>query len=471
MANVIQILIETSAKGGAQIAAAAQGVSNLALQIAGYTTVAGAAEQVVGELASAVKELTIGFIDQTEQLQVHASTINSTIPQYRALNRALVESGSSGQGAEQALISFNTAVQSGDEMVKALGITTKDTYTAFLQAVDILAHMEDKNLANAAATQLFGMRQRELIGRAGALAAVIPELTDHYIKHEAALAAGRASAERLDTAWDRLGRVAEELRDKVGGAFAQLGEVIIRSDYRWRFIYDKAVADGARATNAAQQQITADMKKIEDAIRRALQQGEKLKKTMVELKEQFPGDLHEGIRREYGPQPEEVAPPPDRFEAPGQGPDTLQQYVEKWKKAHQEIADIVEQLATDISSTMGAALQGLLTGTMNFGQAMRSIFQGLVQSIINMLVTILRNAVFKWLIRIAGNILMPGLGEAGSAAFGSVFAAGASAPRMAARPIVYQSIQTIDVKSYVQQTLDPSGVIAASRRRRMAAPA
>lgn len=467
MANLVQILIETSAKGGEQIARAVSGVSGLASTITGSIVSANLLEDALRTLAGGVKDLTVGFVEQTEQLGLLSERLNLSIPQYQAIQRALVETGSSGQGSEMAILRFNQALESGDPILKALGVTAKDTYGAFMQSIDILSRLDDKQLANAVSAQLFGLRARELIGRQSQLAGLLPILIDHYTDLAVSQEAARASATRLDTAWDRVGRVAKDMGDKIGGAFAQFIDAAASGGMFGGLVkqfYTDSLSEAAQAAGIASQTITADFAKIREELKKLFEQSDKTKKKLVT--DWNTRDLFNGIDPTFGPQLPEFPAPPDTFQPPEQGPDTLEQFVEKWKEAHATITGIVQSLATNISQSFSTALEGLLSGTTSFAESMRSLFRGLVNSIISMLAEIARNAILGFILRIAGNLIFPGLGEAGAAAGGILMTRAAPA-----RTVVNNYVQTLGVRDVIRQMTDPAGAMAMAARRRSASPA
>ena len=174
--NAIEILIKARDEATAQLRAAAVAASGLTGSLHGLAAAAGPIGAVAAAMlgvASAAFVAARSLADEVEQLQNLSFQTGVTIQDLQILQQLLKEAGGTAGDATQAINFLNRAIATQDPLLAKLGITTKDTWTAFNQLVQILASSSNAADNAEVSARLLGRGFTQLLGKVPALAAAL----------------------------------------------------------------------------------------------------------------------------------------------------------------------------------------------------------------------------------------------------------------------------------------------------------
>jgi len=220
--NVIEILLKARDEATAQLKAAATATSGLNSALAGLSSIAGPVAAVTGALVavgSAAINAAKSLAEEVEQLQNLSSQSGVSIQNLQTLQQLLKEAGGSAGDATQAINFLNRAIATNDPLLKKLGITTRDTWTAFNQLVQVLASSDDAAARTEVAFQLLGRGSTVLLGKIDSIAAQLPNARSEMEKLGVVMGADTVEAAKaLDVQMDQLDRRWKGMVNTIKGA-------------------------------------------------------------------------------------------------------------------------------------------------------------------------------------------------------------------------------------------------------------
>lgn len=544
MGNVIEILLQGRNQTGPAFNAAGAQVRTLGRELANLNpAVGGAIGQVEGlagafggmvgpaliagaalaGIAAAGVGAAINLSDTVEQLDRMAARTGVGIEPLQVLRQTLEEGGGNAESLTMALSFLNRAIATNDPILKQLGITTKDTFTAFMQLATALANSTDAGKRTEIAYQLLGRGSADLLGN-------LKSLVDEYGRMDSAMRANGAMisgtaapalreldarADSLKENWKGLmnnlavlatptanvvvgslnamigGTIefAKAVREQAVGALEDLAE----ADEKVRPVEMLALPGGGQQAGAIERASYAagvSATRVDPLAGVNLA----LKKTKAEAKA-VSESIAEVIRQAMQLNDAEAAHPalgvrsttgtlrPGEPVAQGQPRATprglMLAEVADAKRAMDDILSVASMTRDSLAaifeglqSGFQTAFQGIIQGTMNLRNALISIFQSLVSSITAELARLEAASVFKFLL----SLLAPGIAitpDTGAWAglvpvpVPVMAPVGAALSNVSGGPVtnVYNTIQTITPRDAMQQYISPSGVLRIAQNR------
>ena len=257
MSNVIEILVSGRNTSGTSIAAAeaqlrglqatsgrvggalAQAAGNMVPMSSGLGNVASAAGPAGLALAAvasaaigmgtAIYKSAVALTDQVEQLERLSRQTGVNTQNLQVLQRIARESGADVGSLTQGFSFLNRAIAENNPMLAALGITTRDTFTAFMQLANILSQSKDTANATKIAIELLGRGGKDLLGTVSELVRQFPEMRSEMealgltMSDETIAALNKVDA-RLDAAqrrWDAFFQQLKIMSSPVAGFLAE----------------------------------------------------------------------------------------------------------------------------------------------------------------------------------------------------------------------------------------------------------
>lgn len=214
MSNTIEILLKARDEATKQLQSAAVAASGLTGSLHSLALAAGPMGAVSAALigvASASFLAAKSVADQVEQLGNLSQQTGVTTQNLQVLQQLLTDAGGSAEDANQAFNFLNRAIATNDPLLKALGITTKDTWTAFNQLVQILAQTNSASDRTQIAFQLLGRGSAALLGKINQIAADLPGARAEFEK------LGIVFGEDVVTQAQKLDRELDQLNDRLKG--------------------------------------------------------------------------------------------------------------------------------------------------------------------------------------------------------------------------------------------------------------
>lgn len=249
MANVIEILLQGRNQTGPAFSAAGAQARALGNELAslnpalagamdGFERLEGAASGIGGALTIAGAAIVgigmagvgtaIKLSDTIEQLDRIAARTGVGIEPLQVLRQTLEEGGGNAESLTMALSFLNRAIATNDPILLQLGITTKDTFTAFMQLATALANSTDAGKRTEIAYQLLGRGSGELLGNLKELVAEFPRMDAAMRANGAMLTNEMAPAlQTLDKHTDDLKSNWKGLTNNLGTIFTPLAYVAV----------------------------------------------------------------------------------------------------------------------------------------------------------------------------------------------------------------------------------------------------
>lgn len=166
----------------------------LGMGVAAFAAVAGGAMAAAATLA-----------DTVEQLDRMSAKTGVGIEQLQVFKRIISDAGGDADGLNQALVNLNRAIATDDDLLKQLGISSKDTFTAFMQLSQAFGQSEDTQKKTEIAMRL--------LGKAGAdLTSIMPQIADSFDSTDASI---RRTGEMIGDGPDGLASQARKLDDQL----------------------------------------------------------------------------------------------------------------------------------------------------------------------------------------------------------------------------------------------------------------
>jgi hypothetical protein len=216
------------------------------VMIANPAFLAGAAVAAIG---SAAVTSAMHLADSTEQLDRIAQRTGVAIEPLQVLRETMEEGGGNAESLTVALGWLNQQIGAGNPLLKTLGITTHDTFSAFRQLVTILNDTSDVGRRTDIAFQLMGRGSGELLGNLGELVSKYDEMSAS-MKDTGALVTEQAAGgfRRLDSATDSLHQSWKGLLTTMGTLTAPAANVVVSSldrMLRGSIAFSREVREGA----------------------------------------------------------------------------------------------------------------------------------------------------------------------------------------------------------------------------------
>lgn len=404
MANVIEIVIHATDAATAQI----RGVTGAATQMqaslgALQASVVGAAGIAAAFTVAGVAAVGLAnrLSDEIEMLQNLSARTGATVNDLRILRQVMVEAGQSPDALTNALTILNRNLANGSKELVALVGNTKNPMEALLKLSQIVARG-----GNAAQVSFAAM------GRGGGeLAPILADLAERFGDVESRLGRLDEATIRAAGAWDklmdRMGTATKRFLDGVGAQLLKFLDFMASSTgmvgmiaRAMGFGVPEAPATGGGAPLA----------------------GPPGRRGSVEL-----GD---------------VDPSESRRQA--------EEAMRRFRNANAEISTLVESTAMGIESAIGTVFSNLIGGMQTFGSAIKTLFEGIAQSVLAALAKIATSRLLIWIGGLLGGGFGGILGELGGALVGRSggFASG-------------NAMGAERGNTYVIQTLEPGTLVRA----------
>lgn len=205
--------------------------------------------------------------DTVEQLDLLSSRSGVSIERLQVLQQQMQEAGGDSGSLAPALTFLNRAIAQGDPLLKQLGITTRDTFTAFMQLADAFAGSTDTAKKSEIAFQLLGRG-------AGELVALLPKMRTEFAQFDASMREnGSLIGGEVATAARDLDRQLDQLSQNWKGALTRIqaatlpwaNEIIAQFNELWDAISGNK-ADTFGEVDAAMVRTQGRIKQLQDAI-------------------------------------------------------------------------------------------------------------------------------------------------------------------------------------------------------------
>jgi hypothetical protein len=195
--------------------------------VAGPALIAGAA---LAGIAVAGVGASIKLSDTVEQLDRIAARTGVGIEPLQVLRQILEEGGGNAESLTMALSFLNRAIATQDPILKHLGITTKDTFTAFKELATALSNSSDAGKRTEIAYQLLGRGSGELLGNLKSLVSEYGSMDAAMRANGAMITATSAPALRdVDSQVDKLKENWKGLTNNLGTLSAPAANAVVGS--------------------------------------------------------------------------------------------------------------------------------------------------------------------------------------------------------------------------------------------------
>ncbi len=165
--NVEEIILQARDEASAVIAAATSELGTMGSVLSRLATTAGPVGiglAAVAGAAGVIVAVGAGVADTVEQLDLLADRTGVSIERLQVFQQIILEAGGSSESLTTALMNLNRSIAQGDPLLGKLGITTKDTFDAFMQLSDVFANSSDMSKKTEVAYQLLGAASKDLVG-------------------------------------------------------------------------------------------------------------------------------------------------------------------------------------------------------------------------------------------------------------------------------------------------------------------
>jgi hypothetical protein len=173
----------TTGRMAGAMAQATSGMSGMGGQLTSVGSAAGPAGAAIAALAgvvvglgTAIYKATEALTGQVEQLQRVANQTGVSTQNIQVLQRITQESGGDVGTLTSAFSFLNRAIAENNPMLRSLGITTRDTFSAFMQLAQVLSESKDAANSTKVAQELLGRGGKDLLGTVKELVAKFPEM-------------------------------------------------------------------------------------------------------------------------------------------------------------------------------------------------------------------------------------------------------------------------------------------------------
>lgn len=143
-----------------------EGIDAMLTKISQIGAGAGAFGVTIGALVgigSAAYASATRVTDMVEQLERAQSVTGVSAEQLQVMQRVLKEGGGDWQNLDSMLAKFNRELQQGNPLLERIGVTSKDTFTAFMQLAGAITSSTDAKARDEVAARLLGKSGEALI--------------------------------------------------------------------------------------------------------------------------------------------------------------------------------------------------------------------------------------------------------------------------------------------------------------------
>jgi len=208
--QVAQYVIRARDEASSVFDKLAGGLSNLSGSMVALGRAAGPLGIIATTLATIGTTASVGAVklaDEVEQLDRLASTSGVSVDKLQAMQQVLKDAGGDADGLPTALVKLNRAIQDGEPMLARARVTSRDTFTAFMQLADSITSTSDAKLRDEAAMKLLGKAGADLIPDLEAIERGFKGVYDQMERNGGLLKPDALDAARnLDTQMDTLSR-------------------------------------------------------------------------------------------------------------------------------------------------------------------------------------------------------------------------------------------------------------------------
>lgn len=208
--NSVEFIIKARDEASAAIQRVSGATTDLRGALAGLVTGGGVFGIIAaGAIAAtgAIVSLGMAAADTVETLDRTAGRTGVAIEKLQAIEEVVRQGGGSFDSVVTALTFLNRSIATSDPLLKQLGITTRDTYSAFQQLAGILGRSQDAAKRTEVAFKLMGRGAGEIIGLLGGIASGADDMERQLREANALFTGGAAEGARtLDKQLDSLGQ-------------------------------------------------------------------------------------------------------------------------------------------------------------------------------------------------------------------------------------------------------------------------
>ena len=163
MANVIEVALKLQDTMSAGLQKAAGNVKSFATILQAPMATLGGFAGIALAAGAAASTMAVKLAEQVEQLDNLATSSGISAQRLQVLQFAFKQGGVDSGALTQGLNFMTRAIENNQEKLLALGVTSRDSFTAFMQLADVLANTQDVAKRNALAFQVFGRGAGQII--------------------------------------------------------------------------------------------------------------------------------------------------------------------------------------------------------------------------------------------------------------------------------------------------------------------
>ena len=390
----------TAAAGEMSIAFAALG----AAAAVSFAVIVAAANQAFNSVKA--------FAELTREFQNLSKSTSIAMDDLRGLETRFSELNLPVRALKTGLTDFQKAISENDTALGALGVTSKNTWAALLQAADAFSAMADGPNKSAYAQRLFGESAREWIpvleGGSVTLREVGTRASEFGLDLERTSARALEAGDRMAELRERTAGFAQDLTELVLPAVSDFVALLNRLLAALRTIPDRftEAADGLRkfvnAMPAGKQLL--DVIALINALNRLNDAAQKYKG------HDFTGPpkvAPEDTRPDKGPPPPER---PTREKKEKQIGPSYEDFVKfTFREAERQLREFdeaVQRTQNELASGFARVFDGIVSGALSFKESMVQIFRSMVKLITDELARLLAHAAVKWLLKLGAKFLI-----------------------------------------------------------------
>lgn len=465
--NVIEVVTRARDELSAGLKTQAQEVRNFQSALGNAALAAAPFIAALTAIGTAAYQGFKSLADETERLKNLSTVTGASTRDLALVRQALTEQGIAADESSQALVFLNRQIAEGNPLLKALGITTRDSYTALLQLGDAFAQSSDTATKAGIAQALLGRGSRELIAALPTLRKSVDDVAGSMASMGAeAFVAGEAVGSMADAMADRFSR---RLKDVQRSATTMLGELLIGMAAitgNATLISGGLAGGGGRASHAGkmhpqtpQDDALRQVRAMLEAQEKAANGAERQARALSDAAKNLGIVLYDSVK---GLEVGGVSVTADRENlfGKGRGDWDAKSIIEDFKRVQQQGMETANWLG----SYFGAINLSMLASSQAFAQGVRGIFKSMADATIG---EIARMAAIKF-ISFLINSVIPGGGAAVSGGAGGVLKnVGGSSLKPAGATGAGNTfiIQTYDARSTLEQLVSPAGSLRQANDR------
>lgn len=215
MSNRVEYVIKATDQASATIANVAQQFDGINVVLARMRAIAlgggpiGVVTAIMATLGGAAFVAAKHLDETVEQLERLQSVTGISTDRLQTIQQVIREGGGDVESFSQALVKLNKALEEEDPLLRAIGVTSRDPFEAFMQLARAITASSDAKARDAVATKL--------LGKAGA--EIIPDLENLVSK--------------FDSTYNVLERTGRLIGEDTKGRARELGDQLDRLTHSW----------------------------------------------------------------------------------------------------------------------------------------------------------------------------------------------------------------------------------------------